>query len=434
MSGLAIQGGAPVRTEPWPAWPVHDESEESAVVEAIRAGDWGGYPMPNKYAERFSANFARHHDCAYGQCVANGTVSLEIALQAAGVEPGSEVIVPAYTFEGTAAAVLFAGCVPVFVDVEPETYCISPGAVEAAITGRTQAIIPVHLAMRIADMDRLNEIAARRGLIVLEDCAHAHGAKWKGKGVGSLGNVGSFSFQTTKLMTAGEGGILITNDAKIMDYLYALTNCGRQRPGKGAEAPVIGHNYRMTDIQAAILEVQLTRLDAQHEQRNRNMAVLDEGLPEIEGLSTLRWDERITTQAAYQYVFRYDPAPFGGLPRDVFVAALNAEGIPCDGRFYEPVFNSPFFLADAKRYPAWADSKADPDCPVAWRAGYEEAVWLPHHIFLCDRAGARQILEAIRKVCDLAPSLRGFEHPSIQTLRLSRSQRDEIEAKERLTP
>ena len=427
MAKLAIQGGAPVRTKGWPRWPARDEREEEALLDAFRNGDWGGYPMPNERAKRFTENFARHHDCEFGQCVANGTVTMEIALQAMRIEPGAEVIVPAYTFEGTAAAVLFAGCAPVFADVEPDTYCISPSAVEAAITDKTRAIIPVHLAMRIADMDRLAEIARKHDLALLEDCAHAHGAKWKDKGVGSLGDAGSFSFQTSKLMTAGEGGIVITNDAKIMDYLFALTNCGRQRPGRAEDAPVIGHNYRMTDLQAAILDVQLSRLESHHETRNRNMAVLDEEVPKIEGLSTLRRDERITAQAAYQYVFRYDAAAFGGLSRDAFVAALNAEGIPCDGQFYEAVYNSPVFRMDAARYPAWADSAREYDCPVAWRAGYEEAVWLSHHLFLGDREDAETIVEAIRKVCRHSEELIGFEHPSIQSQAVSRTRRRELD-------
>ncbi|HVR30636.1 MAG TPA: DegT/DnrJ/EryC1/StrS family aminotransferase, partial [Thermoanaerobaculia bacterium] len=245
-----------------------DEAEEQAVLAALRGGEWGGFPMPNRHAARFADTFARFHDCDYGLCVANGTVSLELALEAAGVEPGAEVVVPAYTFEATAAAVLFAGCVPVFADVLPDTYCLDPAALEAVATPRTQAVVPVHLAMRFADLDRIGEIAARHGLAVIEDCAHAHGGQWRGRGAGSWGVAGSFSFQSSKLMTAGEGGIVVTRDAAVLDRLFALANCGRQRPGRRADTPVVGHNYRMTDLQAAILEVQLSRLEQQHELRN----------------------------------------------------------------------------------------------------------------------------------------------------------------------
>lgn len=406
---------------------MRDDNEEKAILDALRNGDWGGYPLPNVCSKAFAEKFAKMHDCEFGLCVMNGTVSLEIALQAMRVEPGAEVIIPAYTFEGTASAALFAGCVPVFVDVDPETYCIDPKAIEAAITPKTQAIIPVHLAMRFADMDAINAIARKHGLRVLEDCAHAHGGKWNGKGAGSLGDAGSFSFQSSKLMTAGEGGIVIGNDPKILDGLVVLTNCGRQRPDRAHEFVSIGHNYRMTDLQAAILNVQLTRLESQLEHKNGNMAVLDQELPKIPGLSTLRRDPRITRQAAYQYVFKYDPAGFGGLPRGAFIAALNAEGVPCDGQFYEAVYNSSIFHMDAKRYPAWAARGCDFDCPVSMRAAYEESVWLSHHLFLGPREDATQIVEAIRKVATEHKSLIGFEHPSIERQSMSRAKRAQLE-------
>jgi len=410
---------------------MHDEEEVKAVTDVVRSGNWGGYPMPNKHAGAFATAFAAAHDAKYAMCVANGTVSLEIALEAMRIEPGAEVIVPAYTFEATAAAVLFNGCAPVFVDIDPETYTISPDAIEAAIGPNTQGIIPVHLACRIADMDRIMEIANKHGLKVLEDCAHAHGGKWKGKGVGSLGHTGSFSMQSSKLMTAGEGGVVTTSDDLIYDHLFALTNCGRQRPEGSLSAKVIGHNYRLSDLQASILEVQLKRLPAQHEKRNKNMEVMDAGLPKIAGLKPLKKDARITQQAAYQYVFRYDAAVFKGVSRDAFVVALNHEGIPCDGLFYECLYSSPIFQQNEKRYPAWAKSKRAYDCPHAWRAAYEEAVWLPHQLFLGERSDAEQVLEAIQKVCDNIGDLVGFEHPEIQIAATSRLKRTELQVKKK---
>jgi len=423
-SPLALLGGAPVRTTPWPAWPERGPEEERAVLAALRESDWGGFPMPNTRADRFAEAFARRHDAAHALCVANGTVSLEIALQALGVEPGAEVIVPAYTFEATAAAVLFAGCAPVFADVDPRTWCLDPDAVEAAITRRTQAIVPVHLAMQIADMDRIGEIADRLGLAVLEDCAHAHGARWRGRGVGSLGDAGSFSFQTTKLMTAGEGGAVTTSRGEVLDRLHALANCGRQRPGRAAEATVVGHNYRMTELQAAILEVQLARLDEQHERRARSAAVLDRGLDEVAGLERVHIDARVTSRAIYQYVFRFRSEAFGGcgLDRDTFVAALCAEGVPCDGRFYESLPASPLLRPDPRRYPAWGG--ADPlSCPVAHALAYQQAVWLPHHLLLGTTADAEQIVAAIHKIAAGAAELRGTNDTAIERARRARAQR-----------
>src|SRR4030095_683711 len=186
MAKLAIAGGTPVRTKSFTEWPQFDEREKQAIFGVLESRNWGGYPFPNRLAELFSPRFAAHQDAKHALCSANGTVTLEIALKAIGIQPGDEVIVPAYTFEATAAPVLRLGAIPVFVDVLPETYCIDPAAAAEAITSRTRALIPVHLAMSMADMDAITEIATRHGLKVIEDCAHAHGAKWRNNGAGSI--------------------------------------------------------------------------------------------------------------------------------------------------------------------------------------------------------------------------------------------------------
>lgn len=425
-SRLALLGGTPVRTHPWPQWPARGSDEERAVLAAVRDGDWGGFPLPNERSATFAAAFAERHDCEHALCVANGTVSLEVALQAIGVEPGAEVIVPAYTFEATAAAALFAGCVPVFADIDPDTWCIDVESAAALVTERTQAIVPVHLAMTVADLDAVHELADRYGLAVLEDCAHAHGARWRGRGVGSWGDAGSFSFQTSKLMTAGEGGIVTTSDEAILDRLHALVNCGRQRPGATAAAPVIGHNYRMTDLQAAILEVQLDKLDRQHEIRARNASRLGAAIEDIDGLANLRIDDRVTTQAIYQFVFRFDREAFAGLDRDTFVAALAAEGVPADGRFYESLPVSELLRPDPARYPAWSASLAAApaaDCPNAERTAYRESVWLPHQLLLGTETDVDDIVEAVLKVQRGAADLAGLASAEVERLRRARSAR-----------
>ena len=423
---LALLGGTPVRSSPWPQWPARGPEEERAVIAALREGDWGGFPLPNERAATFARAFAERHNCTHALCVANGTVSLEVALQAMGVEPGAEVIVPAYTFEATASAALFAGCVPVFADIDPDTYCIDVGAAEALITERTQAIVPVHLAMTVADLDSVGALAEKHGLAVLEDCAHAHGARWRGRGVGSWGDAGSFSFQSSKLMTSGEGGIVTTSDDALLDRLHALVNCGRQRPDAEAPASVIGHNYRMTDLQATILEVQLGRLDRQHEIRARNAGRLRAAIEDIAGLTNLRIDDRVTTQAIYQFVFRFDSSAFAGLDRDTFVAALKAEGLPCDGRFYESLPVSELLRPDPARFPAWSDALARrpvPDCPNAERAAYRESVWLPHQLLLGSTTDVDDIVEAMRKVQRGAADLAGLEIAEVERLRRARSAR-----------
>ena len=423
---LALLGGTPVRGNPWPQWPARGPEEERVVIAALRDGDWGGFPLPNERAATFARAFAERHDSAHALCVANGTVSLEVALQAMGVEPGAEVIVPAYTFEATASAALFAGCVPVFADIAPDTYCIDAGAAEALVTERTQAIVPVHLAMTVADLDSVGALAEKHGLVVLEDCAHAHGARWRGRGVGSWGDAGSFSFQSSKLMTSGEGGIVTTSDDAILDRLHALVNCGRQRPDAAAPASVIGHNYRMTDLQAAILEVQLRRLDRQHEIRAVNARRLRAAIEDIDGLTNLRIDDRVTTQAIYQFVFRFDGDAFAGLDRDTFVAALEAEGVPADGRFYESLPVSELLRPDPARFPAWSDALARrpaPECPNADRAAYNESVWLPHQLLLGTAEDIDDIVEAVLKVQRGAAGLAGLKSAEVERLRLARSAR-----------
>ena len=426
---LAIRGASPVRTTPFPAWPIFDGREAAGLQAVLESRNWGGYPCPNDLAREFGRLFAKHHGAGYGVAVTNGTVSLELALQAAGIGYGDEVIVPAYTWEGTAAAVLFSGAAPVFVDVDPNNYCLDPVAIEAAITSRTRAIIPVHLGFRFADMDAIMEIANRHKLFVLEDCAHAHGAKWRDKGAGSIGHAGSFSFQTSKLMTAGEGGMVTTNDIELADQVIRLANCGRPPRRETKGQPALGHNYRLTEFQAAVLLAQLERLEEQTLQRERMTARLEAGLAGIEGISLLPRDPRITRQASYHSVCKYHPEAFPGIHRDAFVVALKAEGIPCDGRFYEAVYRSSLFEFAAEKFPAWAASRRFYSCPNAERAGYEESVWLPHQIFLGTEAEVDDLVTAIGKVIANIGELADLDDERIRIQSMSRAQRALLESK-----
>lgn len=427
---LALRGGSAVRTDAFPAWPIHDEREARGLSEVLASGNWGGYPCPNDLARELGRRFAEAHGAGYGVAVTNGTVSLELALQAAGIGAGDEVMVPAYTWEGTAAAVLFSGAVPVFIDVDPQNYCLDPRLIEGVIGPRTRAIIPVHLGFRFADMDAIMEIAERHGLFVLEDCAHAHGGQWKGRGAGSIGHAGSFSFQTSKLMTAGEGGMVTTNDIDLADQVIRLANCGRPPRRETKPGPTaLGHNYRMTEFQAAILLAQLERLEEQTLQREQMTRRLEEGLAGIEGIALLPRDPRITRQASYHYVFKFLPESFPGVTRDAFVVALKAEGIPCDGRFYEPVYLSSLFRFATGRYPAWDAAGREFSCPVAERAGYDESVWLPHQIFLGGEREVDDLVAAIAKVIGNIGELVGCEDERIRVQGMSRAQRALLESK-----
>jgi dTDP-4-amino-4,6-dideoxygalactose transaminase len=227
MSELGILGGPKTRTEAYPEWPVWDERDLQAVVEVVRSGRWGGYPYPGPKTTELARKFAELQGGGYAVPMINGTVTMEVALRAAGIGWGDEVIVPAYTFQATAAAPMAAGAIPVIMDIDPNTYCLDPKAAAKAITSKTKAIIPVHLGHQMADMDAIMELAEKHNLIVIEDCAHAHGAKWNGRGAGTIGHFGSFSLQSSKTLTSGEGGILLCRTPEFAALAASIIDCGR---------------------------------------------------------------------------------------------------------------------------------------------------------------------------------------------------------------
>jgi dTDP-4-amino-4,6-dideoxygalactose transaminase len=437
MSKLAIRGGTPVRKKPFAAWPVFGEEEERALRQVLRSGNWGGFPFPNRHAGSFGQKFAAMHGAKYGLAVANGTVAIEIALIAAGIQPGDQVIVPAYTWEGTAAPVLRLNAIPVFVDVDPETYCIDANKIEPVLTSRTRAILPVHLAMRFADMDAIMRIARAHKLRVIEDCAHAHGGRWRTKGAGSIGDAGAFSFQSSKLLTAGEGGAVLTNSLQIYERAQSYTNCGRASLTDRFRHRMVGFNYRMTEFQAAVLEVQLKRFEQQRKIRQANIERFERGIQAFPCVRLLRDDRRITAPTAYQYVFKFLPETAKGVNRAAFLGALEMEGVPCDGMFYEPVYRSPLFPADRAAFPMMGGGRDDPrafrtefHCPVAERAAYEESVWLPHHLFLGTPRDTQDIVAAVTKVCENLEELRGLRHPAIRLKLMNRVDRPRVERRQ----
>lgn len=436
MGKLAITGGKPVRKKPFPAWPIYSSQEARELQRVLKSRNWGGYPFPNKLAHAFAQRFARFHGAKYGLAVANGTVAIEIALAAAGIKPGDEVIVPAYTWEGTVGPVLLLNAVPVFVDIDPATYCLDAKRIEQALTPKTRAILPVHLAMRFADLDEIGRIAREHNLVVIEDCAHAHGGKWHNKGAGATGDLGCFSFQSSKLMTSGEGGAVITSNLEYYERAQSFMNCGRASLTDQFRHRLIGFNYRLTELQAAILGVQLARLPKQAKIRQANMEHFERRLRGTSGLGFLERDKRQTRVAAYQYVFKYSPEHFG-VPRAAFLGALEMEGVPCDGLFYEPVYRSALFPVNPLDWPAlsWGrpqplDLKTTCHCPVSERAAYEEAVWLPHHIFLGNQRDTNDITDAVLKVCENISELRGLKHPRIETKAMSRAERPRVEKRQ----
>ncbi len=407
---LALLGGQPVRSRPFTRWPIFDERERAELEDVLRSGSWGGFPSPNRKAREFAARFASFQDLKFAIPTSSGTTALEAALKALGVGAGDEVIVPAITFCATAYAAVACLARPVFADVRADSVCVDPDSVKRLITPRTRAIVPVHYGATVADLDALIEIARAHSIAIVEDCAHVPGAQWRGRGVGGWGALGCFSFQSSKPMTAGEGGLIATNDPELEKRCQSLINCGRRRPAETFDAPILGANYRMTEWQCGVLLAQLERLPRQIELKSAMADRMRAGLGKIRGLIPLAPDARVTRPVVYAFLFRVDPEALG-VSRNRFLRALQAEGVPC-GIGNEPVFRSQLFPLDAPAYRraceiAGAPAIAMPECPVAERLFGHELVAIPHECLLGGASDVDEIIAAVEKVVANAGELAG---------------------------
>lgn len=402
-----ILGGPSVRAgKAWPDWPQHGNSESEALKATLESGKWSA--ARGEAASRFAAKFAAFQDARYGIALANGSVALEAALGACGIGPGDEVLVPGLTFVTTAISVLAVNATPVFVDVDPNSLCLDVAAAEAAVTERTRAIIPVHLAGRPCDLDALVDLCRRRELVMVEDCAHAHGSTWRGRGVGSFGSLGSFSFQEGKLITAGEGGALITSDDRLRARAWSYANCGRVEGGHRYDHVNYGTNLRMTEWQGAVLGAQLRRLHEQNRVRDQRAHLLDAELQAFPGLRPQAGDLRIGSRGRYAYVMHYDPREFGGLPASGLVTALRREGILA-GESY-PTLNTLGVFREAgfqRRLPPGAPrvDYRSVRLPNAEKAALE-TVWLDHRMLLAEPDDVIDIVRAMAKIKERAGAVK----------------------------
>jgi dTDP-4-amino-4,6-dideoxygalactose transaminase len=456
---LALLGGKPVRAAPFSVEPMVDLDEERLVLEAIREKNFSRYIgssapdieqslrlascdaaalrdpwhfLGGPHVRAFAAEFAVAFEVPYAIPVSSATVGLGVALAATGVEPGDEVIVPAISFTASASAVLLYNAIPVFADVAPLTFCLDPASVEAAITPRTRAIMPVHLTGNLADMDAMMALARKNGLKVIEDTAQAIGARWKGRKAGTIGDAGVFSFQQSKNMMTGEGGMIVTSNVEIARRARLLINHG-EVVFDGAVEPddlsnAFGFNFRLPELCAAIGRAQLQKLGKINDWRTRNAAILRNGLDGLPGLTvppSQGGANDATMPVPHLFVTLYDEAAMG-VPRAVFVAALRAEGIPVGTGYARPMYANPLFLEriayGRKGCPWTCRPGVEPPryemglCPVSERLLDREFLWFYQIAYSSTEADMADIVRAVRKVVDGREALRTIVPSSLGAL------------------
>lgn len=403
MEKLAILGGKPVKEGPFPQWPVLGEEEKKAILEVLESGKW--WELEGHQVKDFEKEFAEYQQAEYGICVLNGTLGLEIALRALDVGIGDEVITTPYTFFATASAILQVGAIPIFVDIDPETYLMNLDQVEGVITEKTKALLPVHLGGQPINLTRLKAIAQKHDLAIIEDACQAWGSEWSGQRVGAIGDLGVFSFQASKNITSGEGGIILTNDQELEGKCWSIHNCGRKRNGLWYEHVRLGINCRLTEWQGAILRQQIKRAPEQAKRREENAWYLRERLQEIEGFTPLKIQEEVTKNSWHIFISKYDSKKFSGLTRDKFIEALTAEGIPCQPG-YLPLNKSLAIKDVLTKFSFHLEGLPfEQKCPVAEEISNQEAIWFSQVQLLGSKADMDMIVEAIMKIQNHSDSI-----------------------------
>lgn len=414
MSGLAIHGGHPVRVRPYPAWPQAGPGERAWLEKVLSSTRWFAGPRgddPDSLCSLFAGKFSELHGGRFAQTVANGSVAIEVALRAIGLQPGDEVIVPSYTFVSTATSVLMVGGIPVFADIDPGSYCISLRDAARLVGPNTRAIIPVHLGGQMADMGAISELAEKRGLMVIEDSAQAIGSAHGNRSAGTWGDLGTFSFQANKTITSGEGGLIMSNSSQLAERVTALTAFGRlagEKTERSSAFPsqLLSSNYRLSEVQAAVLLGQLEKFGEQDERRRANALRLTKNLRGIPGVEHVRADSPGSRHSYYYYLVRYDLGVFGNLAPAELCRILNAEGIPFVPGDHKPIYRNPVFEPPAmskslspevqKRYED-ALRRNPFDCPVAEDACRRTLI-LRHQVLLGDPEDMDDISNALGKV------------------------------------
>ena len=386
-----------------PEWPFYDESEIKVLSDVVKSRNWwGGFPgdQQGENVWKFQEEFARFQEAKHCIAVCNGTVAIESALMALNIGIGDEVIVSDYTFVASASAIVATNAVPIFCDIDPNTLVMDVNKIEPLITERTKAIIPVHLGGNPVELDKLSEIANKYDLAIIEDCAHAHGSRYKGKRVGNWGIAGTFSFQASKVLTSGEGGAIACNSDELADKIYSYIDCGRKKNRYFYAHFSYGTNYRLGEFNAAILRKQLEKFPEQHELRNKNALYFGNKLNEIDGIRVMKLTPGTEECGYYIYPFVFDSSHFSGMTKKDFQKKLNKNGIPTDD-CYPPLHRLDCFknivLKKGIDYTNanWGGEKSnDNNFPVVSDI-YSRSVELPHNILLVSKSKLDWIVDYI---------------------------------------
>jgi len=400
----AVLGGTPLCSS-FPKWPVYDQTEEEALLQTLRSGEW--FRGSGKAVAGFEKAYAQLTGAKHCLATSCGTSALTTVLGALDIGPGDEVIIPPYTFVATYNVVVLNYALPIFVDSDLETFQIDGSKVEKAITDRTRAIIPVHLGGSAADLDTILKVADKRKIPVVEDACQAHLAEWRGRKVGTWGTAGCFSFQASKNLNSGEGGAVLTNSDELAEICYNFHNQGRGKQTTGynfSYSGTRGSNLRLCEFQGSLLVAQMKRLEEQSRRRSENAEYLTRMLKEIPGIAPARMYDGCTRNAYHLYMFRYLPGPFGGPSRDKFMAALRKEGIPCSSG-YSPLNKDSYVrnlvknrhyrkIYSEKELAEWEQRN---ECPVNEQL-CAQAVWFTQNMLLGPKEDMERIAEAIRRL------------------------------------
>ncbi len=371
-----------------PEWPQSDEREAEMLRQVLSSPQWGGF---HPFVAEFERSFAAYQHSQHAISAANGTLTLELALPLLGVSPGDEVILPAISFISSASAISRVGAIPVFVDIEESSFNIDAARVQQAITPRTKAVMAVHFGGVLCDIPSLQQLCSARGLMLLEDAAHAHGAEWQGRRAGSFGRMASFSFQNGKVLTSGEGGALLTSDDSLAEQARSLANCGRKLGCNFYEHYRIGTNFRMTAFQAAVLLCQLEKLPAQIQRRTQNAKLLKHLLQDVEEIV---WQQEPAQQTQNPQYLLTGRLKNSAIDHREFCAHLSAQKIPCAPFYPHTLYQNPVFHN--------APCRVIP-CPVS-EARLKDAFWLGHRLLLAGEETIHECAQAMRAAI-LSPHL-----------------------------